>query len=125
MAQVSNEITKMDFLTFSFPILMNQNTWEKLPKEAKDALEKNSAAYALMASRSHDRGDAKAVENNKPKFYRLPTADVTRLKGILALSIKAYIEKYESAGYPMKKAAEHYYRFMKQKYGDEPFILDF
>ncbi len=125
LAHVSNEITKVNFLTFAFATLMNKNTWEKLPKEAKDVLERNRAKYALMASSQHDRDDVKAIENNKPKIYNLPASDTKRLKEILAPSVKAYIEKYEAAGYPMKKAAKDYYMFMKQKYGEEPFILDF
>ena len=125
LSHVSNEITRMNILTFSFATLMNKNTWEKLPKEAKDVLERNSGKYARMASSQHDRDDVKAIENNKPKIYNLPASDTKRFKEILAPSVKAYIEKYEAAGYPMKKAAKDYYMFMKQKYGEEPFILDF
>ena len=125
LAHVCNDITKVNSLTFAFSILMNKNTWVKLPKEAKDVLERNGTTYALMASRGHDRDDAKAIDKNKPKFYQLPTSDIKRLKDIVASSLKAYIEKYEAAGYPMKKAAKDYHTFMKQKYGEEPFILDF
>ena len=125
IAHVSNEITKANIFTFAFCILMNKNSWEKLPKEAKDVLDKNSRKYALMAAGQHDHDDKTAIENNKPKVYNLPASDTKRIKEIMAPSVKAYIEKYEAAGYPMKKAAKDYYMFMKQKYGEEPFILDF
>lgn len=125
IAHVSNAVTKMGVFCYAFSILMNKNTWEKLPKEAKDVLERNATKYAIMAGSQHDRDDVSALENNKPKIYNLPGSDTKRLKEILAPSVKAYIEKYEAAGYPMRKAAKDYYMFMKQKYGEEPFILDF
>lgn len=125
LGHVSNELTKVGILSFGFSILMNKTTWEKLPKEARDVLERNSGKYAVMAARQHDKDDVTAIEKNKTKIYNLPASDTTRLKEILGPSVKAYIEKYEAAGYPMKKAAKDYHTFMKQKYGQEPFLLDF
>jgi len=125
IAHVSDQITMTNILTFAFSILMNKDSWDKLPKEAKDVLDKNSLKYARMAAWQHDHDDKTAIENNKPKIYNLPQAETKKFKEIVAPSVKAYIEKYEAAGYPIKKAAKDYYMFMKQKYGEEPFILDF
>ncbi len=124
LAHVCQEITKVNFLTFAFAIVINKQTWEKLPEEAKSLLQKRSADYALLSTRSHDQNDAKAIEHNKPKIYPLPASDLKRMKEIVAPSLKAYINKYEASGYPMKKAARDYHQFMKQKYGAEPYLAE-
>jgi TRAP-type transport system periplasmic protein len=125
LAHVVNEITYMDIMTFAFGVIMNKNSWEKLPKEAKDVLEKNRYNYALTSSRAMDRDDAKAIENNKPKIYKLAPAETARLKEIVGPSVTAYVKKYEEAGFPVRQAAHDYNAFMKQKYGEDAFAAGF
>ena len=125
LKHVCEEITEVNLLTFGFNLIMNKDTWEKLPKEAKDVLERNTEKYVLMAGQAHDRVDKVAIERNKPKFYKFPPAELAKIRDNMAPIVKAYIEKYEASGFPMKKAAKEYHQFMKEKFGVEPFKLDF
>ena len=123
LGDVSTEVTRVNALTFGFCIIMNKDTWDKLPDAGKAILEKNAEKYALECARNHDKWDRAAVKKCKPKFYNLPASDLRRLKELSAPDLKAYMERYDSKGFKIRDAAQIFYQTLKKEYNIEPYIL--
>jgi len=121
MVDVTSSITECNMLTFGFAILMNQDSWDKLPAEAKALLENNAEKYALMATNGHDSSDAAAVELDKPIINKLSAEDMITLREAQGVVLKDYLDEYEAA-YQAKEAADLYYQTLKGL-GVEPFAL--
>lgn len=123
LKDVSEGITRINMPTFGFSMVMNRNTWNNLPEAGRAVLEKNKEKYAMMSSRGHDNWDANTLKQVNPKFYDLPASEIKKIKELFAPALKAYVAKYEAAGYPAKAAARLLYQSIKKGYGVEPFVL--
>lgn len=123
LSHVCNEITRLDSLTFAFCLIMNKDKWDQLPEPAKAVLQKNAEKYGLMAGMTHDKNDEIAINTHKPKIYELDANELKRIKALMAPSFKEYVEKYESAGYKAKEAANAFYKDLQSKFDVEPYVL--
>lgn len=120
---VCNEVTKIDVLTFGFCLIMNKDSWNKLPADVKAIFDKNAEKWAMIAGRSFDQADKRAVEKHKTKIYNMKPADLQKIKNVMAGPVKEYIDKYEAQGYPAKEATKAYNEALKKYYNTEPFAL--
>ncbi len=120
---VCNEVTRLGMLTFGFCLIMNKDSWNKLPEEAKAILNKNIEKWAMVAGRSFDKADQMALEKHKTKVYTMQPSDIQKVKSAMAEPVKQYIEKYVAEGYPAKEATSAFNEALKKNYNVEPFVL--
>jgi len=123
LADVSDQITKMNSLAFTFNMFMNKSAWNKLPDEAKEVLNKNAYKYAMTSAGWHDKYDKMAVKKYNPAIFDLTPKELKKVKEIISENLAKYIKKYDAAGLPAGKAAQFYNQFLEKKDGIQPFIL--
>lgn len=120
---VSNEITISDGPGIPFCLLINKESWDELPEQAKEVLEKKARQYALSIGRTHDKSDARCLKNFSPTLYHLSDEDKLIMKQASAKALEEYISKYEGLGFPAMKAARVYYDTLDKEFGQKPFVL--
>ena len=123
ISHVSNEITRFGMPGMTFTLVMNKRTWKKLPPKAKAVFENNLEKYTVITGKRTD--DLNTFSNNKhnPKYYD-PAPEVKKIAmEAMAKELKAYVEKYEKQGFPIREAAKLYYKTVKDMSGVEPFIM--
>jgi TRAP-type transport system periplasmic protein len=123
LSHVSNEITKVGALSFSFCLIMNQESWNKLPPDVKGLFEKNAERWGVLAGQSFDSLDKAAIDSHKPKIHVLSAADLKKIKEVIGEGTKEYIDKYQAQGYPMREAVDLYNQTMVKTYGSDAFIV--
>ena len=123
IGQISNEITRLGMPSMSFTLVMNMKTWKKLPPEAKAVFKNNLEKYTVITGKRTDDLDKFSNNKHKPKYYD-PSPEVKKMAmAAMAKELKAYVEKYEKKGFPIREAAKLYYKTVKDMSGVEPFIL--
>lgn len=123
LADVSDQITKMNSLAFTFNMFMNKSAWNKLPDEAKNVLNKNAYKYAMTSAGWHDKYDEMAVKKYNPAIFDLTPEELKKIKEIISENLAEYVKKYDAAGFPAGKAAQYYNQFLEKKDGIQPFML--
>jgi TRAP-type C4-dicarboxylate transport system substrate-binding protein len=120
---VSNEVTRMGALAFGFCVIMNKDSWNKLPANVKSIFDKNAEKWGMLAGRSFDQSDKRAIEKHKPQIYDMKPAELQKVRAAMAEPFKEYVNKYEAQGLPIKKAAAAYYETLMKEYKSAPFVL--
>jgi TRAP-type transport system periplasmic protein len=120
---VCDEVTRVGVSAFGFCVIMNKDVWNGLPDDVKAIFTKNAEKWGMLAGRSFDQSDKRAIEKYKPQIYEMPAADLQKIKAAMAEPFKAYIDKYQAQGYQAKEAAKTYSEALEKNYNVEPFAM--
>jgi TRAP-type C4-dicarboxylate transport system substrate-binding protein len=98
-----------------FYLIMNKNTWDKLPAEAKKVLEEYpfEEKLAMMWNEVDIRGRKYGSEKGV-KFINLPQEEINRWKEKIKPVVDEYVKKMESEGIS-KKDSEQRIEFIKSR----------
>ena len=118
---VCNEVTRIGVSAFGFCVIMNKDAWNHLPADVKSIFEKNAEKWAMLAGRSFDQSDKRAIVKNNPKIYNMQPGNIKKIKAAMAEPFKQYLDKYEPQGYQVKEAAKTYAETLEKGYNAEPF----
>lgn len=105
----------------SFGFFMNQDKWNKLPKQDQDVIQKFSGEYAARScGESWDEADRKGMEAMKKSQIKIVYADPAMVKEAHALSapiVEDWIKKASAKGVDAKKAIEEFHAELKKLSG--------
>lgn len=118
---VCEEVTRVGVSAFGFCVIMNKDVWDGLPDDVKAICTKNAEKWAMLAGKSFDESDKRAIEKYKPQIYEMPAADIEQVKAAMAEPFKEYIDKYEAQHYKAKEAAKVYSEALEKNYNVAPF----
>ena len=117
--EVTKYIVDMDMGHDLFYMVMNQNTWNKLPPEAQKAFEEFSGDWAVdFIGKAQDKFDKEAQDEAIGKGLELITLspqEQARWRKILIPVQEQYATELESKKLPGKKIAEELKSFLEKK----------
>ncbi len=91
-----------------FPILINNDVWEKLPKEIRDAMAEACRKMEREAFDNYDAGTSHLIKEWEAKggqYYKVPEAEGNKLfqKKYLEAVYKSYFDRTQKMGFDGKK----------------------
>ena len=107
LGEVTRYVTDVDLGHDSFFVVMNQRTWDRLPKDVQKVFEELTGKWAVeFTGKAWDKFDAEAVAMKKQKgieYITLAPAELERWKKLLAPVKEEYAAELEAKGLPGKK----------------------
>ena len=95
--------TKTDFQVYPFAVIMNKNSWEKLPEDVKEVLDDLAREQAVWTGKYMDDHVTEAVEwakqNHNLEIFTLSEEDQAAAAQALAPLTDAWKEQARAAGY--------------------------
>ena len=105
---------------------MNKDTWNPLPKKAKDYLEKNWKQNAINAAKSYDAVVPVCKELHLKQagneIVYLEPAEWDTIDKLFAPIWGGWIAEREARGLPAKKAVNDLYRILKELGVENPLV---
>ena len=102
------QVTNLYMNHTPFYVIMNQGTWDGLPKDIKKVFEDLSGDWAVeFYGRVRDEGEHHAEELAKEKgmnLIQLPASEMAKVKKLLEQVKAKYVAELEAKGLPGKKA---------------------
>jgi TRAP-type C4-dicarboxylate transport system substrate-binding protein len=97
---------------------MNEDKWNKLPKQDQDAIEKVSGEHlARLAGQSWDEADKKGMEGMKKAGIKIVNADpafVAEVKKRSAPIIDDWVKQASAKGVDARKILDEFYAELKK-----------
>ncbi len=119
LVEVTKYVTDIDLGHDSFFVIMNQNTWNKLPEEIKKIFDELSGDWAVdFTGNAWDRFDKDAEKQVKAKgieFISLSPEEVSRWRKLLAPIKDEYAEELEAKKLPGKKILMELLKFAEKE----------
>jgi len=127
MNEVSKFVTETYLVTVTHVWVMNKDSWQELPQEAKDFLDKNSWVLASEkgpASMDDTVAPAKKLFLKTPgaEINPLPESELDKMDELFAPIWAKWIADREAKGLPAKKALADLYDIFKGLGVKRPFI---
>jgi len=116
LGEVSKYVTELLVGTFNHLIVMNKKTWESLPQEGKDYIEKNWMNNCLELARAHDAIRLRAIESYSKipdrEIVHIPPEEWKKIDSMVSKIWNKWISENEAKGFPARKAADDLYKIM-------------
>lgn len=126
ITDVTKYIIKLDIGTNASAVLMNQNSYDKLPETCKKYIEENRERMSLFASEVFDKANNKGfavAQEKKLEIIKWPEAELKKFDKMLIPVYSAWASRIEAKGYPGKDTLKQFYQIMKNLGVKEPFVL--
>lgn len=121
--EVCKTVTEVNVSAFTFAIVMNQNTYDKLPQAAKDVLNQNAEKYSTQMGAVHHGFNQVGI-----KMMKKANAKILVPKDLEAINLRLkplfenWVKDMEKKGLPGKKALDELYTILQEAGVKEPFI---
>jgi TRAP-type C4-dicarboxylate transport system substrate-binding protein len=107
LGEVTKYVTDVDLGHDAFFVVMNQKSWDKLPKDVQKVFDELTGDWAVeFTGKAWDKFDAEAVEMNKKKgieYISLAPEELARWKKVLAPVKQKYAAELDAKGLPGTK----------------------
>jgi len=113
-----NVMTPKIGLNVVVPLVMNLDTWNKLPTELKKVVDEVSAEYPKKDAEDFKKIDEDAIAKMKSKgmnFTQLPDEDIAKMKGMVASLWDEWAEDMNKKGIPGTELKDKYYGWLQGK----------
>ena len=113
-----NVMTPKIGLNVVVPLVMNLDTWKKLPPDLKKVVDEVSAEYPKKDAEIFKKIDEDAMAKMKSEgmnFTKLPDEDVAKMKGMVASLWDAWAEDMNKKGIPGTELKDKYYGWLQGK----------
>jgi len=125
LQEVSHSMTEMNLCGFTFVVAMNKDSYQKLPQEAKDVLDKNAEKYSLIMANAHhgfNQVGMKIMADAGRKIHKLPPADKAEMNKLIKPIFDKWASDMKARGLPGKKALDELYVILQELGVKEPFV---
>jgi TRAP-type transport system periplasmic protein len=126
LVEVARYITDLSMGTFTHLIVMNKKSWDNLPQDAKDYIDKNWMENSLTLARANDamRKNAMEVYSKTPDRERVEILpeEWKRIGELVSPIWTKWIADRESKGYPAKKGVEELYKILRAAGTENPIV---
>ena len=123
--EVSLSMTEMNLCGFTFVVAMNKDSYQKLPQEAKDVLDKNAEKYSLIMGNAHhgfNQVGMKIMADAGRKIHKLSPADKAEMNKLIKPIFKKWAKDMKARGLQGKKALDDLYAILQKLGVKEPFV---
>jgi TRAP-type C4-dicarboxylate transport system substrate-binding protein len=107
LGEVTKYVTDIDLGHDAFFVVMNQKSWDKLPKDVQKVFDELTGDWAVQfTGKGWDRFDAEAVEMNKKRgiqYISLAPEELARWRKLLAPVKEKYAAEMDARGLPGTK----------------------
>ncbi len=118
-AEYCRYVTILNGPTASFAVVMNKDTWNRLPKDVKDVINGTGREFAEWTGRYLDKHCQESLEWSEKtygvKVFKLSPAEMKQVKELTRPLIEKYIENASKKGLPAKAFMEDLMK-LKAKY---------
>ncbi len=126
LAEVAKYITDLSMGTFTHLIAMNKKTWESLPPEAKEYIQKNWMENSLTLARANDAMRVRAIEvySKTPdrETVQISRDEWQKINPLVKSMWAKWISDREAKGYPGKKGVEELYKLLSSAGVENPVV---
>jgi TRAP-type C4-dicarboxylate transport system substrate-binding protein len=126
LAEVAKYITDLSMGTFTHLIAMNKKTWESLPQEAKEYIEKNWMENSLTLARANDAMRRRAIEvySKTPdrETVQISRDEWQKINPLIKSMWAKWISDREAKGYPAKKGVEELDKLLTNAGVENPIV---
>ena len=126
LAEVAKYVTDLSMGTFTHMIVMNKKTWESLPKEAKEYIDKNWMENSLTLARANDAMRKRAIDvySKMPEreIVHIPPEEWKKIGELVNPIWKKWIEDRESKGFQAKKGVAELHRILSESGMQDPIV---
>lgn len=106
-AEYCRYVTYLGFQVVSFAVVMNMDSWNRLPEDVKKVIEAMAEEQALWTGTYMDNYIQEVVKWAKEtygvQFFDLPPQDIAKAKELSKPMIDKYIERAKAAGIPAEE----------------------
>ena len=123
--EVCKYVTQLNLTAFTFAIVVNPNTFNKLPQAAKDVLTHNVEKYSLHMGKAHDgfnQVGMKLMADAGAKVESLSPEDTAVMKKMFKPMFDEWVKEMDGKGLPGKKAMDDIYIALEAMGVKEPFV---
>lgn len=124
LIEIVKYVTELKLAPFQFGILMNKDSWGKLPPGAKDFINKNWEGNCYKATNTFDKIEAQCrdefLKGGGEVIYLSP-AEKEKLAQLYAPIWDKFIAEREAKGLPAKKFVDELYSVLKGLGEEQPF----
>jgi TRAP-type C4-dicarboxylate transport system substrate-binding protein len=126
LAEVARYITDLSMGTFTHLIAMNKKTWESLPQDAKEYIEKNWMENSLTLARANDAMRLRAIDvySKTPdrETVQISRDEWQKINPLVKSMWTKWISDREAKGYPAKKGVEELYKLLTNAGIENPIV---
>jgi TRAP-type C4-dicarboxylate transport system substrate-binding protein len=117
--EVTDYYTLPYYYVNTFWVVMNKSTWNSLPADVKQAIDKVSGEWAIrnIFAATWDAGDKESIKRmgiRPDQMFTLPEKDIEKSKEISKQVWEEEIAKLEAKGKPARKVFDETLRFLKE-----------
>jgi TRAP-type transport system periplasmic protein len=118
LGEVTKYVTNVDLGHDAFFVVMNQKSWDKLPKDVQKVFDELTGDWAVkFTGKAWDRFDAEAAEMNKKRgiqYINLAPEELARWRKLLAPVKEEYAAGLDARGLPGTKVLRELEDFAKK-----------
>jgi TRAP-type C4-dicarboxylate transport system substrate-binding protein len=126
LAEVARYVTELSMGTFTHLIVMNKKTWESLPQEAKDYIDKNWMENSLVLARANDAMRVRAIElySKTPdrETVHISREEWQKINPLVNSMWLKWISDREAKGLPAKKGVEELQNILTNAGVENPIV---
>ena len=126
LSEVSKYVTELLMGTFTHLIAMNKKTWEALPQEAKDYIDKNWMENSLELARTNDAMRLRAIEVFSKTLDRetvhIAPDEWQKINPLVSNMWSKWISDREAKGFPARKGVGELHKILKDFGVENPIV---
>jgi len=126
LAEVARYVTELSMGTFTHLIVMNKKTWESLPQEAKDYIDKNWMENSLVLARANDAMRLRAIDlySKTPdrETVHISRDEWQKINPLVNNMWVKWISDREAKGFPAKKGVEELQNILTNAGVENPIV---
>jgi len=126
LSEVSKYVTELSMGTFTHLIAMNKKTWESLPQEGKDYIEKNWMENSLVLARANDAMRLRAIEvySKTPdrETVHISRDEWQKINPLVSNMWSKWVSDREAKGFPAKKGVAELHKILTDLGVENPIV---
>jgi TRAP-type transport system periplasmic protein len=122
--EVSRYVTELNLTGFGFAVVMNKTSYDKLPPEARTALDNNAEKYSLLMGKMHqgfNEVGMKMIKDSKGLIQPLPAEEQKLVTARLRPIFDKWAKDTNAKGLPGTKVLDELYSILQTLGVKEPF----